>query len=323
MKKVIILHNRIENNTADELDVLAQRDLVSDACLALGYEVSCSTVGDDLKHDLQAVTEQHADLVFNLVEATWGKGELIYFAPAILNASKTPYTGVPLDALFLSTNKVLAKKIMRTENLPTAPFFAVNEPHLLEAIKKYIVKPIWEEASVGITDELIFTLADTAKVKKIKTMAASQYFIEEFIDGREFNISMLAHPEKQNGVEVLPTAEIIFSEYFNDKAKIVGYKAKWDEDSEEYKHTNRAFGTLAAHPALTERLIDICTRSWKTFNLHGYARIDFRVDAADNIYILEINGNPCIAPDSGFIAASEQAGYTRAEVIKRIITDVN
>ena len=116
---------------------------------------------------------------------------------------------------------------------------------------------------------------------------------------------------------------MIFSEYFNDKPKIVGYKAKWDETSEEFKQTNRAFGTLDAHPALKRNLIDICIKSWKVFNLHGYVRIDFRVDELDNIYILEINGNPCISPDSGFIAASECAGFSRREIIERILNDLN
>jgi len=320
MKKVVILHNQIENNTPDELDVLAQKDLVSEACVSLGYEVKSLTVGDDIKNDLQIVATSKPDIVFNLVEATWGKGELIYFAPAILNALKIPYTGVPLDALFVTTNKVLAKKMMLKDQLPTAPFFAINEIHLLNPQKTYIAKPIWEEASVGISEDLIFTPSDSLKVNRIKKLAVSQYFIEEFIEGREFNVSILTG---KNGPEVLPVAEIIFSEYFKHKPKIVGYKAKWDETSEEYKQTNRAFGTVDDNPLLKKKLIDICTKSWKVFNLHGYVRIDFRVDEPGNIYILEINGNPCIAPDSGFIAATEQLGYSKPEIIERILNDLN
>jgi len=320
MKKLIILHNKIENNTPDELDVLAQRDLVSKACTNLGYEVMTLTVGDDLKNDLQKVVSSKPDIVFNIVEATWGKGELIYFAPAILNAYKIPYTGVPLDALFVSTNKVLAKKIMLKDDLPTAPFFAINEIHLLNSEKKYIVKPIWEEASVGISEDLIFTMADSEKTDKIRQLSTSQYFIEEFIDGREFNVSILSG---KDGPEVLYPAEMIFSEYFDNRPKIVGYKAKWDENSEEYKQSKRSFNTLDEDMELKNKLIDICSRSWKVFNLHGYARIDFRVDFDGNIYILEINGNPCIAPDSGFIAATELAGYSNEEIMERILNDLN
>ncbi len=320
MKKVIILHNQIKNNTPDELDVLVQKELVSEACVGLGYEVKSLTLGDNLKKDLENLVSSKPDLVFNLVEAIWGKGELIYLAPAILTAYKIPYSGVPLDALFVTTNKVLAKKMMLKDDLPTAPFFAINEMHLLDSQKTYIVKPIWEEASVGISEEFIFTLADVDKVNQIKKMSFSQYFIEEFIDGREFNVSIIAG---NNGPEVLPPAEMIFSDYFNDKPKIVGYKAKWDETSDEYKQTNRSFGTLDKHSPIYNRIFEICEKSWKVFNLHGYVRIDFRVDKWDNVYILEINGNPCIAPDSGFIAATEYAGYSRLQVVDRILNDLN
>lgn len=319
-KKAIILHNEIFTDNPDELDVIEQRDLVKSALEKLGFEVLCLTTGKNLYHDLEKVRSEKADLVFNLVEATWGMGELIYFAPAVLNALKISYTGVPLDALFVTTNKVLAKKIMRFNHLPTADFFAVNELEKLSPEKTYIAKPIWEEASVGITADFIFKTSEKEKLERIKQLSASHYFVEEFIDGREFNVSILAG---KNGFEVLPPAEMIFSGYFADKPKIVGYKAKWDETSEEYKQTNRAFGTLENEPELKEKLIQTCRKSWVAFNLKGYVRIDFRVDKNNNIYILEINGNPCIAPDSGFVAALKHAGYTEENMVERIITDLN
>lgn len=319
-KKIIILHNEILTGNPDELDVIEQRDLVKNALEKLNYEVVCLTVGKNLQLDLEKVRNEKAGLVFNLVEATWGMGELIYFAPAVLNSFKIPYTGVPLDALFVTTNKVLAKKMMRFNNLPTADFFAISEIEKLSPEKTYIAKPIWEEASVGITADFIFRTSEKEKQERIKQLSVSHYFVEEFIDGREFNVSILAG---NNGFEVLPPAEMIFSGYFDDKPKIVGYQAKWDETSEEYKQTNRAFGTLENEPELKENLIQICQKSWVAFNLKGYVRIDFRVDKNNNIYILEINGNPCIAPDSGFVAALKHAGYSIENMVERIISDLN
>ncbi|MFH2091569.1 MAG: ATP-grasp domain-containing protein [Pseudomonadota bacterium] len=319
-KKLVILSNQIISNTPDEVDVIRQRDLVKTACEKLNWQVVCHTVGHQVMDDLDRVRQEQPNLVFNLVEAVWGKGELIYFAPALLNALKIPYTGVPLDALFVTTHKVMAKKWMRFNQLPTANFFSTHELDQLDAAKTYIAKPIWEEASVGITTDFIFTLSETDKLEKIRQLPASHYFVEEFINGREFNISMLTH---KNGVEILPPAEIMFSDYFYDKPKIVGYSAKWDENSLEYQHTNRRFDTLKDNPALEENLISVCRQSWKAFNLKGYARIDFRVDAQDNIFILEINGNPCISPDSGFVAATGHAGYSHETMINRILEDIN
>lgn len=319
-KKIVILSNEILTNTPDELDVIHQVELVKKACVNLGHEVVWMTVGADLLADVQKVKTQNADLVFNLVEATFGLGELIYFTTALLNSMKIPYTGVPLDALFVTTSKVLAKKLMRNYNLPTAGFYSINEIRNLDPQKIYIAKPVWEEASVGISADSVFTLSETEKIEKIQELNATHYFIEEFIEGREFNVSLLAG---ENGVEVLPPAEMIFSDYFDNKPKIVGYQAKWDENSEEYKQTNRAFGTLKNDPVLAEKLVNACKKTWDAFNLKGYVRIDFRVDNENNIFILEINGNPCISPDSGFVAAVEQAGYSVETMVKRILNDVN
>lgn len=318
--KIIILYNQVLSNNPDQVDVINQRDLVKKACKNLNYEVISLTVGNNLLADIESIKKENSTVVFNLVEETFGKGELIYFAPALLNALKIPYTGVPLDALFITTNKVLAKKLMKFNELPTADFYAIDEIVKLNPAKTYIAKPIWEEASVGITEDYIFNISETTKVQTIQQLSNSHYFIEEFIDGREINISLLA---TNNEVEVLPPAEIIFSEYFNNKPKIVGYAAKWDENSEEYKQTNRFFGTLENNLDLKEKLISICKHTWKAFNLKGYARVDFRVDKNDNIFILEINGNPCISPDSGFVAALKNAGYNEEIMIKRIIEDSN
>jgi D-alanine-D-alanine ligase len=62
---------------------------------------------------------------------------------------------------------------------------------------------------------------------------------------------------------------------------------------------------------------------WQLFGLKGYARVDFRTDCNDNVFVIEINANPSISPDSGFVAATKEAGYPFIEVIKRIINDLN
>jgi len=319
-KKILILHNEVLTNNPDELDVMNQVALVKETCNKLGHQAKSSSIGNNMLDDFESAISDKPDIVFNLVEAGWGKGELIYVVPGLINAYKIPYTGVPLDALFITTNKVLAKKYMQLNGLPTAPFFSINEIEKLDTAKQYIVKPIWEEASVGITVNSIFRASDKNKTTQIKQLPAPHYFIEEFIDGREFNISILA---SDKGCEVLPPAELIFDTYFKDKPKIVGYDAKWNENSPEYKNTNRAFGTIENKPALKDKLTGICKKTWEVFNLKGYARIDFRLDESENIFILEINGNPCIAPDSGFIAALQYAGYSNQNAIERILNDLN
>ena len=319
-RKIVIVHNKIQSDAPDVVDVLEQRDLVCAACVQLGYDTACLDIGDDLKQDFIHLKNLEPDLVFHLVEDVWGKGELVYFGAAILTAENIPYTGNPLEALFLTANKVLAKQMMRLHGLPTAEFFSTKELDKLNTSKTYIAKPIREDASINIHANFVFKTSEKNKMEQIKQLPASHFFIEEFIDGREFNISILANADEP---EVLPLAEIEFLQYFDDKPKILDYDTKWNETSAGYNNTVRSFDTLDDKPLLKNTLIKLCKKTWQVFNLHGYARIDFRVDANDNIFILEINANPCIAPDSGFVAAVEHAGYTHEEMIERILNDIN
>ena len=149
--------------------------------------------------------------------------------------------------------------------------------------------------------------------------ADKPYFFEEYIGGREFNISILGG---LSGPEVLPIPEIIFENYPAGKPKIIGYSAKWDESSFEYHNTNRVFGLEKTEPKLAVSLKQICLKSWNLFGLKGYVRVDLRVDENGKPWILEINSNPCLSADAGFYAASLEAGYEFTLVIKRIIEDI-
>jgi D-alanine-D-alanine ligase len=113
-----------------------------------------------------------------------------------------------------------------------------------------------------------------------------------------------------------------FMAYPPEKVKIVGYAAKWHATSFEYQHTCRRFAFPREDAALLARLKELAYRCWQHFALRGYARIDFRVDEAGVPWVLEVNANPCLAPDSGFLAAAQQAGYTTVQVVQRILADV-
>lgn len=320
-KTIIILHNKISNTSnTDELDVLHQVELVKKAYSQLGFEAIPMELGDDPYKDIQAIKKINPLHVFNLVEAIYNKGELIYFGPALLNSFNIKYTGVPLESLFLTTSKVLAKKIMAFNRIPTAVYYSPKEIDQLISGKKYIVKPIWEEGSVGLDEDAVFEPNDKEKIDQIKKLSPTHFFIEEYLSGREFNVSILGG----NGIiEVLHPAEMIYKDFPDGKPKILGYRAKWDENTIEYKNTSRSFETLHPDSSLCKKIKEICINSWNSFNLKGYARVDFRLDENENPFVLEINGNPCISPDSGFISAALHAGYTPLDVVKRISEELN
>ena len=118
-------------------------------------------------------------------------------------------------------------------------------------------------------------------------------------------------------------AEIIFEGYAGEKPHLVDYRAKWDENSYEYHHTPRRFDFGPEDRPLVDRLRTLTLECWRLFDLSGWARVDFRVDDHGDPWILEINSNPCLSRDAGFMAAAVRSGLSDTEVVNRIIEDVH
>jgi D-alanine-D-alanine ligase len=318
--KVIILYNAVgADSNPDEADVLHQVELVSEALTDLGYLPEAFPLGNNLKSDLDQIKVREPLFVFNLVESVFDKGELLYVGPALLNALKIPFTGVPVEGLFITTNKVLTKKLLKYNHIPTPDYFTLEEVLQLKPDTRYLLKPVSEDGSVGLDEDSVFTREQEKMMEKIKHLPSSHYFIEEFIEGREFNLSILGGKGK---FDVLTPAEMVFHNFPEGKPRILGYKAKWDESSMEFINTIRSFDSLSPGSHLYREMVRLSRECWECFGLKGFARVDFRVDEKDNPWVIEINGNPCISPDSGFIAAANRAGLSNREVIRRIIEEI-
>ncbi len=314
----VILYNRMSANPLpDELDVLDQVQLVRDSLIELGFECLIRDVGLNLYEDMMQVRRLSPSFVFNLVETVFGQSELLHLVPSILRSWQIPYTGVPDEGLFATTRKTLAKRIMKQQGIATPDWFSVSQAKkLLDPQKKYILKPVAEEGSVRLDEDAVFK-GDNVKIRaKLAELSPQEYFIEEFIDGREFNLSLTGKPGQYR---VYPVAEMIFENFPEGKERMLGYRAKWDEQSFEYRNTIRKFNTLTADCDLHEALVCTALRCGKVFRLSGYFRVDFRILPDGLPLVLEINGNPCISPDSGFIAAVLESGTSVTEVIREII----
>ena len=147
-------------------------------------------ITDSFMDEISVLAEEKPDFVYNLVESINNKGELNYFIPALLNMYSIPYSGNPLEAMFLTSNKTLASKMMKDAGINNPASYLPSQMKLLKPGRKYIVKPIWEDGSLGITADSVFDCKPVLK-KNLKGMDDSHWFIEDFIDGREFNMSVL------------------------------------------------------------------------------------------------------------------------------------
>ncbi len=323
-KTVLIYHSPIESNaSADELDVLKEVRFVTQGLRALGYQVlkkAFSENHEQLKDELEEVNPL---FVYNLVETIRGDGRLISIAPLLFEHFRVPFSGCNSDAIYLTSNKLLAKRIMALAGIPTPLHFSPGD-HLnteLSAGKYFLIKSIWEHASFGMDEHMlrIYEGGELPIFFESLNQDVIDCYAEQYVEGREFNVSMIGGPD---GPEILPVAEIEFRNYPINKLKIVGYRAKWDEQSFEYKNTCRVFRERKSDLAIFAKIREVSMQCWNTFGLSGYARVDFRIDNENKPWVLEVNTNPCISPDSGFIAATQQAHMETKEVIERIIYDV-
>ena len=311
--------------SADERDTLIQADAMRASLGRLGWATVDVPVTLDLSAASAALRAASPAIVFNLVEGLEGTGRLIALVPSLLDSLGIPYTGASAEAIFLTSNKLLGKDILKKAGIRTPPWITAGDAAAGERPEfppPFIIKYAWEHASIGLDDQAVCGSADVLAARlaeRAKGMGGRGVYAEPYIEGREFNLSLIGGGPR--GPENLPPAEIRFIDFPPDRPKVVGYRAKWAEDSYEFTHTPRSFEFSPQDAPLLEKLMKISRECWRAFDLRGYARVDFRVDGAGEPWVLEINANPCIAPDSGFIAAAAQAGLDVDGVVRRIIQD--
>ncbi len=322
----VVLHGEIAPDApADELDTLHEAEALAEGLAELGYEPVRMTFTPNLDETACKLRELAPRFVWNIVESVSGKARLLHLAPSLLDHLGIPFTGARVEATFTTTNKVVAKQVMKSAGIPTPDWVTLDEAQAgtIKAAAPLIIKSIWEHASVGLDDDsIVHDLSQLAgKMQARKEALGGSCFAERFIDGREFNVALVTRPGHRDP-EALPLAEMQFIGYEDgSRPRMVGYKAKWDESAPEFHNTVRTFEIPPEDAALAARLQEIAIQCWHAFGLAGYNRVDFRVDPQGNPFVLEVNTNPCISPDSGFTSMFRRAGLTLPQLMRRVIDE--
>jgi D-alanine-D-alanine ligase len=317
--RILVLHSDVPPDAPPEdIDTLTSAEAVAQALKKHGHAVSKAPFTTDKAKLKSLLAREKADVIFNLVEGIDGLGRLAPLAPKMLEELGVTFTGVDYRSMHVTTDKPLTKKMLREAGIGTADWHLPSDWDGL-GDKTYIVKSTLEDASVGLDDGCVVTGPDAVKARYEQSHAkhGGDWFAEEFIDGREYNISMMQGADGKPFV--FPLAEMRFDDWPADKPRIVGYPAKWDESLDINDQMVRSFDTEKAEPVLARKIKDACVRTWKLFDFCGYVRIDFRVTPGGEPLVLEINTNPCIAPDAGFAAAGEQIGLSYDKLIVRVV----
>ncbi len=293
---------------------------IEESLRELGYTPYVLAIDGFSKDLVLALHRMAPKFVFNLCEELEGNCELEMCIAGLLELMNVPYTGSGPLALGLALNKFRVKQVLRASGIPAprgsaCPVGQLLKPRPLHRFPAF-VKPVHEDASLGINAHSVchdFSQLER-QVGYIHEVYHQDALVEEFLEGREFNVSMLGGQE----IRVLAISEIDFSRMPDSAPRIVSYRAKWDEESIEYQCT------VPVCPAdiprrLENRIKDIAVRSFKCIGCRDYARVDLRTDSFGSVYVLDVNPNPDLSPRAGFYRAAGAAGMNYTDMVAHII----
>jgi D-alanine-D-alanine ligase len=253
----------------------------------------------------------------NLVEGLGLDSRLEPLAARAMRGAGLKLTGSGPEALRLCLHKESAKRALLAAGVPT-PRAAIlrRPPARLPLALPCIVKPCREDGSVGIDRGAVVDSLEAlrARVGYVTGALSQPALAEEYIDGRELNLSVL---EGDAGPALLPPAEIDFGGLPPGAPRIVAYDAKWTPGSAYWDSTARVFPELA--PPLYAAVRRAALTAFSALGLSGYGRVDIRLDARGRPFVIDVNPNCDLAPDAGLAAAAERAGMSYPALIAAIV----
>ncbi len=305
---------------ASEFGVLIEMRSIARALSEQGHDVSIFSADDNPRRLCSFLTDDRPDVIFNCCESILGESKLELNVAAMYELFGIPYTGSGPLALGLSLDKALAKTVFVTNGIPTPRHQLFKDSEAIDPILRFplIVKPVHEDASIGIDANAIVQDPEALlrRVRFIQNEFEQPALAEEFIEGRELNVAVLATSE--GNFEALPISEITFGNVPNGMPRIVSYEAKWVEDSPMYRATvPECPANISGETASRARAIAL--RAAVTVGLRDYGRVDMRMDAGGNLFVLEANPNPDISEDAGFMRAARASGRSFDGTINEIL----
>jgi D-alanine-D-alanine ligase len=290
---------------------------VAAALSELGHKPILVSLGEDVTAFAAELRRLQPDLAFNLCEAFWGESRKEMHVAALFDLLGITYTGAPPLSLGLTQDKARTKDLLSKHQLPTPKYCLVklgeHYSRVKDMVYPLIVKPRWEDASQGISNESVVENEKKllARIEYVHRTYRQGALVEEFIEGREINAAIIGNGPH----DVLPLSEIKFHP---DLAQpIVSFEGKWLEQSQQYKLTEPV--CPAQLKTRSEMLLrDVALRAYKLLECRDYARVDFRL--RDGVpYILEVNANPDISPEAGLARSAQVARLSYPELIARIL----
>jgi len=286
----------------------------------MGHEVEDLGVGSDLGAIRRSIDLFQPHIVFNLLEDFDDVPIYDQNVVSYLELQRVPYTGCNARGLLLARDKSISKKLLAYHRIPVPEFAVFHRGRPVRRPPRLgfplIVKSLVHEASTGIAQASV--VEDEEKLRErvsfVHERIGTDAIVERYIDGRELYVGVMGNER----LEVFPVWEIFLSRLPEGSWAIATESVKWNPRYQR-KHSIKTGEAKGLSPAVTERVQKLAKRIYKNLYLSGYARIDFRMDEKEKVYVLEANPNPQLAHGEDFADSAEAGGLPYDRLLQRIL----
>ena len=285
------------------------------------HEVLPIGLYDDLGLIRRSLNDFKPHITFNLLEEFHGVGVYDHHVVSYLELKKQHYTGCNPRGLLLSHDKPLAKKILHFHRIRTPGFFVSKRKRKPRKPAGFeyplLVKSVSEDASLGISQSSIVRNDEDLfdRIQFVHEETETDALVESYIEGREIYVGVMGNRR----LVTLPIWEMLFKNAPAGMPQIATSRVKWDLAYQE----KLGIETVEAEnfdSATEQRIIKTCKRVYRALSLSGYARMDLRVNAAGEVYVLEANPNPNLSYGEDFAESAEKIGIDYDSLLQKIMT---
>jgi D-alanine-D-alanine ligase len=329
MARIVVLYNTdydAEQATLTGPDVTSVRDSAKAITRALaegGHTVELTGVhGIEVYAVLAQIRAAKYDLLFNLCESMDNNSLNEPTFAGLLDLFGIRYTGADLLALASCLHKQRTKDILLAHAVATPPYRyfvdakSLEDPSLETLDYPWFVKLAHEDASLGITEANVVRNVGSLRARSLELMTEFKQAViaERYVEGREINVTVIGNGA---AARTLPLHEIDFAAMPSDRPHIVSYAAKWEESHVDYAGT-KPVPLRDATPQLIAAVEAVALAAYHAIELRDYGRVDLRVDADGQPWVIDVNPNPDISPDAGVTRAAAAAGLSYPQLVDEI-----
>lgn len=299
--------------------VAEEYEAIANALREEGYDVDLVNINEDIQILIDLLKNNPPDVAFNLIEFYRDDPALEHLVAGLYALYGVKFTGAGPFTLALCQRKGMTKQLLLANNVPTPRYKLLSEPKMpgRHGLRyPLIIKPAREDASSGVEKGSVVYNFEQLKERVKKTFEEYDppILVEEFIEGREFHVSVLGNDPP----EVLPIIEFDFSELPSDHPKIISYDAKWNPLEESF-HRVHAICPAKLTKRLEKKVKSAVLEAYKITECYDYARLDLRITEDNKVFVLEVNPNPDLTEGVSYMDSAEHYGLSFGETLAKIV----